>query len=142
MSVQESFELSQERSYKFQYIICVGSSCPRRSSSDVTSKFQYIICVGSSSHISVKIGDVASFNTSYVSVQGREQAILESQKTVSIHHMCRFKPVSLSNCGTMPLFQYIICVGSRTALAYNLSIYSCFNTSYVSVQENKYAKKR
>ena len=55
--------------FKFQYILCVGSSEKVKSYENGVSVFQYILCVGSSWLRTWTIILLASFNTSYVSVQ-------------------------------------------------------------------------
>ena len=105
------------------------------------------------------IGDncILSFNTSYVSVQGRSISYLNSSThLVSIHPMCRFKRflVALSNfvafvsIHPMCRFKYLsiyftpylnlvsihpMCRFKQETKA-NLDSLESFNTSYVSVQ--------
>ena len=87
-----------------------------------------------------------------------KKLVIKKLLIVSIHPMCRFKLQAAKTRGELNLFQYILCVGSRGEhkiyIGYTLSFQyilcvgssntpklrllspSCFNTSYVSVQEN------
>ena len=102
---------------------------------------------------------IASFNTSYVSVQDKSTVSICLANNVSIHPMCRFKGKSIffiikklrvsihPMCRfkffiiifkpSLSMFQYILCVGSsKVDEKYYLSK-SSFNTSYVSVQASE-----
>ena len=77
---------------------------------------------------------LGSFNTSYVSVQGkyREKHFIGfwgfNTSYVSV------QVVVISPFGDASRFQYILCVGSRLSSYFFIANRSSFNTSYVSVQ--------
>ncbi len=96
-----------------------------------------------------KIGWVFShFNTSYVSVQVRQgdKVLFIDEisihrmcrfkfsrvarpvkcKLISIHRMCRFKLDSMSFRIVLPLFQYIVCVGSSVVLYVKVAVSKAF----------------
>jgi len=50
--------------------------------------------------------------------------------------MFRFKLLFVREILLFVRFQYILCFGSRKRNLKNIVIYTCFNTSYVSVQES------
>ncbi len=98
------------------------------------------------------------FNTSYVSVQVLHSTFFYPKNQVSIHHMCRFKPiedidikgnepVSIHHmcrfkcrwwknfCRYSTVSIHHMCRFKRGRLQQVDSLFCCFNTSYVSVQE-------
>ena len=140
----------------FQYIICFGSSVYNLNCHISKPLFQYIICFGSRKLICIGSPFLVDFNTSYVLVQGRWGNKSCSTKQISIHHMFWFKftfginilpnPIfqyiicfgsrNTQNRRTtkLSLFQYIICFGSRQLLNLKTVVLKYFNTSYVLVQ--------
>ena len=95
------------------------------------------MCRFKSSTLTYAMPNVLCFNTSYVSVQGsnlqQSRAIQQSFNTsyVSVQESSE---QSLEN---LPLFQYILCVGSRRVWKRKRVKILSFNTSYVSVQDQK-----
>ena len=72
VSVQVSKPLGElQKSVRFQYILCVGSSQRDKELKGFVIEFQYILCVGSRLASVNSVLYDASFNTSYVSVQDK-----------------------------------------------------------------------
>ena len=99
------FKLVQEDSFwglfRFQYILCVGSS------SNGVESIVSLPCFNTS-YVSVQEAILSgvdavdnSFNTSYVSVQGRLQRRKILNVRVSIHPMCRFKTSQYKSLSTL-----------------------------------------
>ncbi len=114
VSVQASHIIKDEKVFfLFQYIICVGSSI-----------FKHMFPFQS---LSVSIHHMCRF-------KNIEEFKPLCRIWVSIHHMCRFKPLGAVLPAKSIMFQYIICVGSRSiGIIIKIKLQG-FNTSYVSVQ--------
>ena len=77
--------------FKFQYILCYGSTEIKLDKEDNIKKFQYILCYGSTGRRFLGFIQRQDFNTSYVTVQ------LEVLENID---------------SWIRLFQYILCYGS------------------------------
>ena len=119
----------------FQYILCVGSSLCQSSLVESLFLFQYILCVGSRICLYRLKKLFQRFNTSYVSVQVGMSQEQQNELIVFQYILCVGSSACIqSERRYLALFQYILCVGSRTSLLAAFKTFSCFNTSYVSVQ--------
>ena len=99
--------------FRFQYILCYGSTAFRQLHLGYGMLFQYILCYGSTFFKEVLMCAFTDFNTSYVTVQ-----------------LVAYKPF------TNDLqFQYILCYGSTISRNFTQRFLADFNTSYVTVQQ-------
>ena len=124
--------------WRFQYILCYGSTGMVSLDSFVCVLFQYILCYGSTFWLFVLVLGFQNFNTSYVTVQPSLVRLFIDIAIISIHPMLRFNdPEVISGVSrdinfntsyvTVQLFFWLL----ELELSYH------FNTSYVTVQQGK-----
>ena len=99
--------------FKFQYILCYGSTEIKLDKEDNIKKFQYILCYGSTGRRFLGFIQRQDFNTSYVTVQ------LTLPLSVSV-------AVPDFNTSYVTVQQYLY--------VFKIQGFFDFNTSYVTVQ--------
>ena len=102
------------------------------------TRFQYILCYGSTLFISPETQGLIEFQ--YILCYGSTNAVFGRRIyrcNISIHLMLRFNEFATFGKKIDDKFQYILCYGSTMSLLFLMKHSEHFNTSYVTVQQEK-----